>query len=191
MRSVLLVAILLPLLACSRKADSKATGSAASATAATVTTASEAATATASTASTAVISSKDEVCNLLTRDEVFAEVKRPIMARQPPKNSPYGVPECTFLAGEGPDAEGYVLTLYFRPEIPDGPALFTAKVQDTCAHSPQQPLKDLGDEAVLCSKLLVRKGNVFFLLSRQGGDPAVPWGDAAQRLARKVLTRLP
>jgi hypothetical protein len=38
---------------------------------------------------------------------------------------------------------------------------------------------------------MVRKGDSFFMLSPLKDDPALPWADAAKRLAAKAVERLP
>lgn len=183
MRNTLVIAALVVVLGCSKKTTpSPSTQAIASAPTAPISSA---------PAAPSVIQSKDEVCNLLTTAEVSAELKQPIL---PGHQQAIGIdtpPQCAYLTGNEPEATGFVITLYFHPESPAAAAVFAHTVLATCAHEPQQSITALGDEAVLCSKLLVRKGNVFFTLFRQNGDAAVPWGDAAQRLASKVLTRIP
>ena len=56
-----------------------------------------------------------------------------------------------------------MVTLFFHPDSPDGPRNFTRKIQDVCKDT-GKTVPELGDEAVQCRKLLVRKGNVFFAL---------------------------
>jgi hypothetical protein len=150
-------------------------------------------------ASAGVISSEDEICNLLTADEVAAEMKQPVTARTKPKTGTYSAPTCAWLTGDAPDSAGYTLTLFFHPDSPDGPENFKEKIKHVCdvpepmnkPPPPTKPIEGLGDEAALCRKLLVRKGNVFFFMDRQKGDPAVPWQEGAQRLASKAVSRLP
>lgn len=152
-------------------------------------------------ASANAIKSEDEICNLLTAEEVSAEMKQPVTGRRMPSSGQYSAPSCGWLTSEAPDSAGFRVTLFFHPDSSDGPSNFTKKVKDICSaptyaankpeQEPQQPIEGLADEAVLCRKLLVRKGNSFFYIDRQKGDPGVPWQDAARRLAAKVVSRLP
>lgn len=138
-----------------------------------------------------VIQSKDEVCNLLTSAEVSAELKMPIgFARQ--RAIALDAPtECIYPAGDGADATGVALRLSFQRERLNAGAGFAHALLEVCGHDAQQSVPSLGDEAVLCSKLVVRKGDTFFVLSRLDGAPAVQWADSAKRLARKAVARLP
>jgi hypothetical protein len=148
------------------------------------------------------IRSEDELCNLLTDEEVGFEMKQPVTRRRLPSSGQHSAPSCGWLTSDAPDSPGFLVTLFFHPDSPDGPSNFTRKVKDVCSaptyvgnkppvHEPQQTIEGLGDEATLCRKLLVRKGNNFFFIGRQKGDPAVPWQDSARRLAAKVVSRLP
>lgn len=152
-------------------------------------------------ASANAIQSEDEICSLLTAEEVSAEMKEPVTGRRMPSSGQYSAPSCGWLTSEAPDSAGFRVTLFFHPDSSDGPSTFTKKVKDVCSaptyvankpvQEPQQAIEGLGDEAVLCRKLLVRKGNSFFYIDRQKADPGVPWQDAARRLAAKVVSRLP
>jgi hypothetical protein len=149
-----------------------------------------------------VIRSEDEICKLLTDEEVGVEMKQPVTGRRMPSSGQYSAPSCGWLTSDAPDSPGFLLTLFFHPDSPDGPSNFTRKVKDVCnvptyegnkppVQEQQRAIEGLGDEATLCRKLLVRKGNNFFFIGRQKGDPAVPWQDVARRLAAKVVSRLP
>jgi hypothetical protein len=145
------------------------------------------------------IHSEDEICKLLTADEVAAELKQPVTARVMPSTGQYSAPSCGWLTAEAPDSPGFLVTLFFHPDSEDAPKNFQEKIKTVCnapalpkeVPAPAQPIAGLGDEATQCRKLLVRKGNNFFYVSRQKGDPAAPWQESAQRLARKVVSRLP
>ena len=150
----------------------------------------------------AAIRSEDEICNLLTDEEVGVEMKQPVTHRRMLSSGRHSAPSCGWLTSDAPDSPGFLVTLFFHPDSPDGPSNFTRKVKDVCGaptyvgnkppvHELQQAIEGLGDEATLCRKLLVRKGNNFFFIGRQKGDPAVPWQDGARRLAAKVVSRLP
>jgi hypothetical protein len=152
-------------------------------------------------ASAKAIQSEDEICKLLTDEEVSAEMKQPVTGRRMPSLGQYSAPACGWLTSDAPDSTGFVVTLFFHPDAPDGPGSFTTKVKDVCSGAilrpnkppvrvPLQPIEGLGDEATLCSKLLVRKGNNFFFIARKD-DEDVPWEEGARRLAAKVVARLP
>lgn len=152
-------------------------------------------------ASAKVIHSEDEICNLLTDEEVSAEMKQPVTGRRMPSLGQYSAPSCGWLTSDAPDSPGFTVTLFFHPDATDAPGSFAKKVKDVCSgfvyprnkppvHVPEQPIAGLGDEAILCSKLLARKGNNFFFIDRKGGDEA-PWQESARRLAAKVISRLP
>jgi hypothetical protein len=187
--------------ACKRKSEPSAEAPA-SAMAVAASATPEAAASATPEARVAVIRSKDEICNLLTDEEVGFEMKQPVTRRRMPSSGQHSAPSCGWLTSDAPDSPGFLVTLFFYPDSPDGPSNFTRKVKDVCSaptyvgnkppvHELQQTIKGLGDEATLCRKLLVRKGNNFFFIGRQKGDPTVPWQDSARRLAAKVVSRLP
>jgi len=148
------------------------------------------------------IQSEDEICNLLTDEEVTAEMKQPVTGRRMPSSGQYSAPSCGWLTAEAPDSPGFAVTLFFHPDATDAPGSFKRKVKDVCSAptlfankpsepgQPPQPIEGLGDEAAVCRKLLVRKGNNFFFID-QKGDPAATWQESARRLAAKVVSRLP
>jgi hypothetical protein len=140
---------------------------------------------------TYVIQSKDEVCTLLASSEVSAELKEPVLPARQQRIALDAPPECLYPTSDAPDAVGFVVKLFFQPDSAEAPKAFSHIAIGVCGHDAQQRVAGLGDEAILCSKLLVRKGNNFFILHRQNGDPAVPWADAAKRLAEKAVARLP
>jgi hypothetical protein len=181
----LATATALGLLACSKKAappsEKQVAASAPSAAAATAP----------ANAASYVIQSKDEVCTLLASSEVSAELKQSVLPARQQRITLDAPPECLYPTSDAPDAMGVVVKLFFQQNSTDAPAAFSHIAIGTCGHEAQQPVAGLGDEAVLCGKLLVRKGNNFFILSRQNGDPALPWADSAKRLAEKAVTRLP
>ena len=152
-------------------------------------------------ASANAIHSEDEICDLLTNEEASAEMKQPVTGRRMPKSGQYSAPSCGWLTSDAPDAAGFLVTLFFRPDSADGRISFAEKVKDVCrsatlfrnkppVHEPIQPIEGLGDEATLCNKLLVRKGNSFFFIGWKG-DEETPWKDGARRLAAKVVSRMP
>ncbi|MEO8185050.1 MAG: hypothetical protein ABI895_40105 [Deltaproteobacteria bacterium] len=153
-------------------------------------------------ASANAIQSEDEICKLLTDEEVAAEMKQPVTGRRMPSSGQYSAPSCGWLTAEADDSPGFTVTLFFHPDATDAPGSFKRKVKDVCSAStyfankppepprPTEPIEGLGDEAALCRKLLVRKGNNFFFID-QKGDSAVPWQEGARRLAAKVVSRLP
>jgi hypothetical protein len=152
-------------------------------------------------ASATAIHSEDEICELLTDEEVGAEMKQPVTGRRMPSTGQYSAPSCGWLTSDAPDSTGFAVTLFFHPDAPDAPGSFKSKVKDVCSaatfrrnkppvHVPVQSIEGLGDEAILCRKLLVRKGNNFFFIDPKG-DEEVPWQDGARRLAAKVVARLP
>lgn len=147
------------------------------------------------------IHSEDEICNLLTDAEVSAEMKQPVTGRRMPSTGQYSAPSCGWLTSEAPDSPGFGVTLFFHPDASDAPGSFAKKVKDVCSSSvllrnkpplrvPEEPVEGLGDEATLCRKLLVRKGNNFFFIDRKP-DSEDPWQESARRLAAKVVSRLP
>jgi hypothetical protein len=138
-----------------------------------------------------VIQSKDEVCTLLASSEVSAELKQPVLPARQQRITLGAPPECLYPTSDAPDALGVVVKLFFQPTSTDAAAAFSHIAIGACGHDPQQPVAGLGDEAILCGKLLVRKGNNFFALYQQNGDPALPWADVAKRLAEKAVARLP
>jgi hypothetical protein len=152
-------------------------------------------------ASASAIRSEDEICNLLTDEEVGAEMKQPVKGRRMPSSGQYSAPSCGWLTTDAPDSAGFLVTLFFHPDSTDAPGSFAKKVKDVCSapvylrnkpplHVPQQAIEGLGDEATLCRLLLVRKGNNFFYVARKGDEDS-PWQDSARRLAAKVVSRLP
>jgi len=152
-------------------------------------------------ASADAIHSEDEICKLLTDEEVSAEMKQPVTGRRMPSTGQYSAPSCGWLTSDAPDSMGFVVTLFFHPDSRDAPVSFKTKVKDVCSgpiivpnkplrHVPQQPIEGLGDEATLCGKLLVRKGNNFFFIGLNH-DADIPWQEGARRLAAKVVARLP
>jgi hypothetical protein len=152
---------------------------------------SAAATIAAANAAPYMIQSKDEVCTLLASSEVSAELKQPVLPARQQRITFDAPPECLYPTSDAPDAMGVVVKLFFQQNSTDAPAAFSHIAIGACGHDAQQPVAGLGDEAVLCGKLLVRKGNSFFVLYRQNGDPALSWADAAKRLAEKAVARLP
>ena len=152
-------------------------------------------------ASANAIHSEDEICNLLTDEEVSAEMKQPVTGRRMPSSGQYSAPSCGWLTSEAPDSPGFAVTLFFHPDASDAPGSFVKKVKDVCRapinlpnkpplRVPEEPIEGLGDEATLCRKLLVRKGNNFFFIDRKP-DSEEPWQESARRLASKVVSRLP
>ena len=128
-------------------------------------------------------------------------MKQPVTGRRMPSTGQYSAPSCGWLTSDAPDSTGFAVTLFFHPDSADGPASFTTKIKDVCRgpvlrrnkpplHVPLRAIEGLGDEATLCSKLLVRKGNSFFFIDWKGDEEA-PWQESARRLAAKVVSRLP
>ena len=152
-------------------------------------------------ASANAIRSEEEICKLLSDEEVSAEMKQPVKGRLMPSSGQYSAPSCGWLTGDAPDSPGFLVTLFFHPDSADAPDNFKKKIKDVCSapvylrnkppvHVPEQAIEGLGDEATLCRMLLVRKGNNFFYVARKG-DEEGPWQEGARRLAAKVVSRLP
>src|SRR5262245_30848262 len=79
-------------------------------------------------ASANAIRSEDEICNLLTNEEVGAEMKQPVTGRRMPSSGQYSAPSCGWLTSDAPDSAGFVVTLFFHPDSADAPGSFTKKV---------------------------------------------------------------
>jgi hypothetical protein len=181
------LAALVTLIGCKKKPTASEGGEPARAAASNAVSSAQSAASAAASASH-VIQSKDEVCNLLTRAEVGEELKKPM---QPARQHliQLGVPtECIYSA-EGSEETGFALRLSFQ-ESSVGMG-FAHATFEVCGHDKQEKIQSLGDEAVLCRRLMVRKGDSFFMLSPLKDDPALPWADAAKRLAAKAVERLP
>lgn len=138
-----------------------------------------------------VIQSKDEVCNLLTSAEVSAQLKTPIQFARQRAIMPDAPTECIYPTDDGKDAGGVVVRLSFERPGSSGSSGFAHTVLEVCGHDAQKRVSALGDEAVQCGKLLVRKGESFFVLSLLRSEPAVPWDEVGPYLARKMVARLP
>lgn len=131
----------------------------------------------------------EDVCALLTTDEVTTELKKSVSAKMLPRAGEYGAPTCGwFSAADAPGTPKLRVALFRGNER--GRQAFTKKLEDVCRAN-RVKVDNLGDEAALCGELWVRKGSNFFYVSSRAGDADVPWPAAVERLARLVLTRLP
>jgi len=142
------------------------------------------------TASGAAITSEEQVCDLLTNDEVTAEIHAPVTGRRLPQAGEYGAPSCGWQTSEDPKAPGISVVLFFHPEAPDMTKSFHGKLDSVCK-SERKDISGLGDEAALCRALWVLKGKTYFSVGPMSPDPAIDWSAADERLARHVLERLP
>ena len=136
------------------------------------------------------ITSEEQVCDLLTADEVTAELKVPVTARLLPKAGEYGAPSCGWQTSDDPSSMGVKVLLFYHPDSVEGPKYYKEKLDGIC-HGKQEVIADLGDEAAFCGGVWVRKKNSFFNVSPLHGDKSIDWKAVDERLARLVVTRMP
>lgn len=136
------------------------------------------------------ITSEEQVCDLLTVDEITAELKVPVAAHRPPKSGEYSAPSCAWQTSDDPNSMGVKILLFYHPDSVEGPTYYKEKVDGIC-HGKQQVVADLGDEAAFCGGLWVRKKNSFFNVSPMHGDKSIDWKAVSERLARLAAARMP
>jgi hypothetical protein len=137
-----------------------------------------------------VITSETQVCDLLTDEEVSAELKVPVTARELPKSGEHSAPSCGWQTSDDPNSMGVRVLLFYHPDDPEGPQYYKEKVGDLCGTRGQK-IEDVGDEAMGCAGIWVRKKNSFFNVSPLHGDKSIDWKTVIPRLARLVAARMP
>jgi hypothetical protein len=140
-----------------------------------------------------IVRSEDQVCELLTPEEIKATLNWKVSPRRLPKAGEYGAPECGWFVSDEPNAMGVTVLLFIHAEPGHGKESFADKMNTMCRGAQRQELQGVGDEAVLCRGLWVRKKDVYFCITARNlvPDAGISWREASTTLARYVMARLP
>jgi hypothetical protein len=140
-----------------------------------------------------IVRSEDQVCELLTPEEIRATLNWKTSPRRLPKAGEYGAPECGWFVSDAPNAMGISVLLFIHAEPGHGKESFADKMNSMCRGTQRQELQGVGDEAVLCRGFWVRKKDVYFCITLRNvvPDAGISWRDADTTLARYIMARLP
>jgi hypothetical protein len=138
------------------------------------------------------VRSDDQVCELLTPEEIKTTLNWKTSPRRIPHAGEYQAPECGWFVSEAPDAMGVSVMLFGYAEPGQGKQAFAEKLKSICRGA-RQDVQGVGDEAVACHGFWVRKKDVYFCITPRnvGADAGISWRDADTALARYVMARLP
>jgi hypothetical protein len=140
-----------------------------------------------------VVRTEDQVCDLLTPEEIKATLGWKTSPRRLPKAGEYGAPECGWFVSDAPNAMGVSVLLFIHADPGHGKESFADKMSTMCRGIQRQDLQGVGDEATLCRGFWVRKKDVYFCITPRNivPDAGISWRDADSTLARYIMARLP
>ena len=140
-----------------------------------------------------IVRSEDQVCELLTPEEIKATLNWKTSPRRLPKAGEYGAPECGWFVSDAPNAMGVSVLLFIHAEPGHGKESFAEKMSSMCRGMQRQELQGVGDEAVLCRGFWVRKKDVYFCITPRNivPDAGISWRETDTTLARYIMARLP
>jgi hypothetical protein len=151
-----------------------------------------------------VIRSEDEVCDVLTPEEIKAELGIDTVARMLPRAGEYGAPTCAWYvdppgdADAAPPPRGVSITMFLQDTEADGKEYYDKKLESVCGMLPKDAkridVSGVGDHAAVCGRLWVRSGSTYFSMSQAGGGAGTTPEERLEqlkRLALKVIPRVP
>jgi len=139
-----------------------------------------------------IVRSDDQVCELLTPEEIKATLNWKTSPRRLPKTGEYSAPECGWFVSDEPNAMGVSVLLFRWAEPGQGKQAFADKLSSVCRGA-RQDVQGVGDEAVACGGFWVRKKDIYFCITARNvaRDAGISWREADTTLARYIMARLP
>ena len=139
-----------------------------------------------------IVRSDDQVCELLTPEEIRATLNWKTSPRRLSKAGEYGAPECGWFVSDEPNAMGVAVLLFRWAEPGQGKQAFADKLNSVCRGA-RQDVQGVGDEAVACGGFWVRKKDIYFRITARNvvPDAGISWRDADATLARYIMAHLP
>jgi len=140
-----------------------------------------------------IVRSDDQVCELLTPEEIRATLNWKTSPRRLPKAGEYGAPECGWFVSDAPNAMGVSVLLFIHAEPGHGKESFADKINSLCRGSQRQEVQGVGDEAALCRGFWVRKKDAYFCITPRNvvADAGISWREVDTVLVWYIMARLP